>query len=119
MILPSFVLRNPSYATKNARRLSSVKRTMRQYLEDHPACELTGRTKNLQVHHLVPVSVAPDLAGDYDNLITLAKPVHFWIAHGGNWKNYMTNIRELVDLAEIQRTVGVKSIQKEASKTDK
>jgi len=77
---------------------------MLKYREDHPVCEYSGKTKRLQVHHIVPVSVAPELADDYDNLMVLERSIHLSVAHAGNWTSYVQNIVEVVNVARIQRT---------------
>jgi len=58
------------------------------WLKDHPACAATGSTADIEVHHITPVHVAPDRELDPDNLITLCRPMHFWLGHGGDWRAY-------------------------------
>ena len=40
------------------------------------ACTSCGRTDDLTVHHIAPVAAAPDLAFDWNNLITLCRACH-------------------------------------------
>lgn len=101
----SFVARNPAYVTKNIRKQRAVRRAMLAHRKKHPRCELTGRTKNLQVHHLIPVSVAPHLAADPDNLMTLEARAHLWFAHAGNYQSYILNAKALLSNAEIIKTL--------------
>lgn len=100
----SFVVRNPSYVTKNARKQWAVRKALLTHRKNHPVCEATGKTTRLQVHHLIPVSVRPDLAGQSSNLITLERDAHLVIGHAGDYKAYVTNVRELCTSMRIQRT---------------
>jgi hypothetical protein len=65
--------------------------------EDHlkiqPCCQLCGGTKNLNVHHIHPFHIKPELELDPTNLITLCESsehgvnCHLWFGHLGNFKN--------------------------------
>lgn len=101
----TFVIRNPSFVTKNARKLPEVRKAMLEYRKQHTACEFSGKRSRLQVHHIVPVSVAPHLAAEWSNLVVLERNVHLHLAHAGNWTSYVQNIREVIDEARIQRTL--------------
>lgn len=101
----TFVIRNPSYVTKNVRSLSKVRRAMLEYRALHDSCEYSGKTKNLQVHHIVPVSVAPELAHVQANMMVLERNAHLHVAHAGSWTVYVQNMKEIVQVARIQRTL--------------
>lgn len=101
----AFVARNPAYVTKNARQQWDVRKTLLAYRKANPVCAATGKTKNLQVHHVLPVSVRPDLAGNPANMITLERSAHLILGHGGNYKSYVPDVRDLCKLIEIQHTV--------------
>lgn len=62
------------------------------------ACEATGITKELQVHHVHPFHLFPELELEEDNLVVLTEwktfNSHFWIGHSGNWRAYNPNVRE-------------------------
>lgn len=97
-----YVLRNPSALTKRARKRGSTRRAMKEYrdLPESAVCAWCGRTKKLEVHHIEPVSVAPDKADDWDNMIMLCRkpPCHQMIGHNGNYATrYVLNVRELCD----------------------
>ena len=87
--------RNPSYVTKNARSSWAVSKVMKKHRQLESWCAWCGRKKRLQVHHIVPVSVAPEQAADPANLITLcAKRCHITVGHAGNYANsYMHKVR--------------------------
>ena len=74
-----------------------------KYIADgHDKCEACGTTRDLNVHHIQPFSVRPDLELDPRNLITLCRVHHLKIAHdadgpGGmarpNWSSSNPNVR--------------------------
>lgn len=68
-------------------------------MRDHPNCAACGDTKNVEVHHKVPVHVARSLELEPTNLITLCEDgadgfpgCHFRLGHLGNWFNYNRNV---------------------------
>ena len=65
------------------------------YIEANPVCEVCGRTKLLQVHHILPVNAFPDKELDPTNLITLCSQCHLYLGHGGNYRYYFPEIRVL------------------------
>lgn len=99
-----FVYRNPPKTTKEARRAWSTVKAMRKYRKEVPFCEGCNRFAKLQVHHLVPVSVDPDLAGEPSNMITLCRPHHLYVAHWGSWTTYVKNIYEVLGTAHVIKT---------------
>lgn len=66
----------------------------RQYLKEHPRCEVCGGTIGLNVHHKRPYHLFPSLELDPDNLITLCRPndCHFLFGHGRDWKAFNLNV---------------------------
>ena len=62
------------------------------YLQGHPVCALCGTAKDLQVHHIKPFHLYPQLELDPNNLITLCTSkywgfsCHLIAGHGGNFK---------------------------------
>lgn len=72
---------------------------MREYRESNPACAFCNNSRKRKpkhVHHLEPISYAPEKAADPDNFETLCgKSCHIVVGHGGNWKNYVRNCKEL------------------------
>jgi len=70
------------------------------YLAAHPTCAACGGTNLLQVHHIVPFSVAPDLELEVSNLLTLCMgdfDCHLRLGHGGSFRCH--NPRVLEDVA--------------------
>lgn len=91
----TFAIRNPSHVTKHARHQNAVRRAMYKHRKLHPVCELTG-LGSICIHHIVPVSIAPELAAEPSNFISLNKKVHLYLAHMGSYTRYMENIVEIV-----------------------
>lgn len=60
----------------------------RQFVESHPVCEACGSAETLNVHHVQPFHLHPELELEPSNLITLCREHHFRIGHDpdGPWK---------------------------------
>jgi hypothetical protein len=67
------------------------------HLEKEPCCQACGRTANLAVHHIVPVSFMPELECTPGNLITLcSSPCHIVFGHFMNYHCYNKDVRKMV-----------------------
>ena len=77
---------------------------MAEHKKAHPFCAYTGKTTALHVHHVRPVSTAPELAAEPTNFITLNADAHLHVAHAGDWNSCVPNIREVCSARVIQRT---------------
>lgn len=71
----------------------------KSWLKIHPACAACGTTTNLEVHHIQPFFLRPDLElnPNGDNLITLCETAgncHLFVGHLKNWKSYNKNVKE-------------------------
>ena len=72
-----------------------------QFLSEHPTCYACGGIERLQVHHLRPFHLNPELELDSANLATACmgpKECHLKIFHGGSFKKFNPNA--LADAAE-------------------
>jgi 5-methylcytosine-specific restriction enzyme A len=62
------------------------------HLAAHPACAACGRTADLQVHHLKPFHLFPDLELDPNNLIVLCEISglnhHYLFGHLLDWHSW-------------------------------
>lgn len=81
-----FSLRSPNWES-----------TRKQHLISEPFCAACGNTKNLQVHHIKPFHVYPELELEKSNLITLCEEkgdsgCHLKVGHLGNWKYINPNV---------------------------
>lgn len=67
------------------------------HLQLEPNCQYCGNTLNLEVHHIKPFHLNPELELDQDNLITLCETMgiecHLKHGHFGNWKSFNPVIR--------------------------
>lgn len=52
-------------------------RLAKAYRSAHPVCEGCGRRAASEVHHIVPVEIAPDQVYKWGNLASLCKGCHF------------------------------------------
>ncbi len=72
-----------------------------QFVRRHPRCEACGGSYNLNVHHIKPFHLYPELELDEGNLITLCREHHFRIGHDPdgkgpakpNWSASNPNVR--------------------------
>jgi hypothetical protein len=79
---------------------------MSTYRKAHPTCEATGRTP-VEVHHIKPVELFPELAADPSNFISLyARAGHLVIGHAGDWKDYVENVREIAAAMKVVKKPG-------------
>ena len=67
-----------------------------KYLWEHPTCECCEGRKNLEVHHIKPVHLFPELELMMSNLVTLCERMkcHFAFGHLYSWRSYNPNIKE-------------------------
>jgi hypothetical protein len=70
-------------------RSGEWRRVRDQFVEKFPVCAACGRSAALNVHHVIPFHVRPDLELDEWNLITLCREHHFRIGHDpdGPWRS--------------------------------
>lgn len=82
------VLREKS---KSKKRSSHWDKVRDDFVASHPTCAACGSTKKLQVHHIMPFHLRPELELDPSNLIVLCMDVnecHLEIGHGGSFRCY-------------------------------
>lgn len=67
-----------------------------KHLKEQPFCKYCGHILNLQVHHIKPFHLYPELELDDNNLITLCMEpslrCHLIQGHLGSWFKYNPNI---------------------------
>ena len=92
---PQYVTRHPTGYTQGIRASYAVVRAMREFSDHHKAngtywCRHCRKRpeKGLHVHHVEPVSVAPEKADDEENFILLCQRCHFTAGHLNNWKSF-------------------------------
>lgn len=68
----------------------------KEHLQRQPACVACGHTKELQVHHVKPFHLHPQLELDPTNLITLCeakgKDHHLLLGHLDEWESFNEHI---------------------------
>lgn len=66
------------------------------HLLKYPDCYACGSNKHVQVHHMKPFHLHPELELDPDNLISLCmdNDCHLYIGHGDDFKAYNPNVLE-------------------------
>lgn len=66
----------------------------RDFIKQNPFCAICGSVKKLQVHHKLPRHLFPDLALEWENLITLCQDCHLNHGHMGDFKIFDANLEE-------------------------
>lgn len=67
----------------------------RKHLQSHPYCLACGRRTDLEVHHIVPFDVRPELELEPGNLITLCeRGCHLTFGHLFSWHSWNPQARE-------------------------
>jgi hypothetical protein len=72
-------------------------RVEREHLAQYPLCQACRGTARLQVHHVRPFHLRPELELDRRNLITLCMgpaECHLRIGHGDDWRAYNPDVRK-------------------------
>jgi len=84
---------------KKHRRSPKWRKIRLAHLKDHPFCVVCESTKNLEVHHIIPFHVDPNLEPDRGNLMTLCENkkygtnCHILWGHLGNFRRYNQEVR--------------------------
>jgi 5-methylcytosine-specific restriction endonuclease McrA len=76
-----------------AARSSKWPEIRNEHLNKNPHCIACGSTKKLEVHHIKPVHLYPELELDSKNLVTLcAEPCHRLFGHLMNFKSWNKDV---------------------------
>ena len=73
---------------KRFTRSSKWPKVRKEHLKEQPFCVICGRKWNLQVHHIEPFHLKPELELDPKNLVTFCGRCHLLFGHLNNWKRY-------------------------------
>lgn len=88
------------------KRSSEWPKVRKAYLKEHPACEVCGSTKKVEVHHKQPFHLHPELELDPKNFVSLCEGKDFGIndhpsiGHKGNFKLENTDVIEDINKAK-------------------
>ena len=63
-------------------------------------CAFCGQTNKLEVHHIYPQHIRPDLAYDTNNFVILCRRCHFTVGHKNNWTNVFTNVMNVIKVGK-------------------
>ena len=86
-------------APPGSRRSPQWRRVRARHLQEHPRCAVCGGKKKLEVHHVIPFHLAPDLELDPENLMTLCEAKRFginchqFVGHLGNYRRFNPTAR--------------------------
>lgn len=77
-------------------RASRWRSLRKSFLKKNPECAVCGNTKDLVVHHVVPVHVRPELELDESNLLSLCEGkgfnCHFFFGHLKDWTRHNPDV---------------------------
>lgn len=73
------------------------------FIRDNPRCCITGDTKDVDVHHVKPFHLYPELELVRSNLRTIRRDLHLLIGHSGDWSAFNENFDEDVALMRRRR----------------
>lgn len=97
---------------KSKRRSSRWDEVRDEFLETNGRCAACGSTSRLQVHHIEPFHLHPELELDPKNLISLCmgeSECHLKIGHGGSFKRYNPGV-----VADAKKHMAAKDDQRRA-----
>lgn len=77
----------------------------KEVIRCYPECSMCETNKDLEVHHIQPKHIKPNLTLSWDNLIVLCKDCHLHLGHGNNFKNYNANIVEISEYSRKNRKI--------------
>lgn len=84
------------HVVKRLTRSSKWPKVRKIHLKQYPNCANCGKDKSLQVHHIKPFHLHPELELSPSNLLTLCgnPRCHLDKGHLGYWKSYNVNVIE-------------------------
>lgn len=82
-------------------RSSKWSKVRKQFVVAHPTCAACGSSSKLEVHHIKPFHLHPELELEFGNLMTLCEnkstKCHLMLGHLGDWHDFNPNV--VVDAA--------------------
>jgi len=85
-------------AEKGDKRSGKWRKVRAKHLETNGKCYCCGLKTKLEVHHIIPFNLAPDLELNPENLITLCEnrkwgiTCHLLVGHLGNYKRINSSV---------------------------
>jgi 5-methylcytosine-specific restriction endonuclease McrA len=102
-------VRNPVVHLRKprGRRSPLWRHVRRDHLAIEPSCQACGTVDDLEVHHIAPFHLHPELELDPANLITLCEKAghdcHFVFGHFHDWHRFNPNVRQDVARYDTER----------------
>ena len=89
------------------------------HLKVFPTCAACDSSKKLNVHHIKPFHLFPELELEPTNLITLCmdKDCHILLGHGDNFKAYNPNV--IADVATVKANINLLTETAEKAKQNR
>jgi 5-methylcytosine-specific restriction protein A len=76
-----------------AKRSPKWSTVRKKHIEANPCCIACGKSKKLEVHHIKPVHLYPELELDPSNIVTLcADPCHITFGHFMDFKSWNKDV---------------------------
>lgn len=66
----------------------------KQHIKQHPFCIACNSIRNLEVHHVKPYQIHPELELEPSNLVTLCKTHHLVFGHLTDYHSWNENVIE-------------------------
>jgi hypothetical protein len=76
------------------------RKTRKAHIQRECCCQMCGLERKLEVHHIKPWHLAPELRYEETNLITLCRECHYRFGHYLNWKHFNPEIRQLCTVVQ-------------------
>ena len=105
--------------TKRSSKWSALEKSFKKQF---PTCACCRTNKKVQIHHIVPFHVSPELELEPTNLISLCmskRMCHLQIAHCGSFRKWTENIRQYASILskDISKYNEIVKLSKESAKT--
>lgn len=78
-------------------------RARAEHLKRQPACAVCGTTSGVEVHHVRPLHLFPELELDPQNMRSLCREDHWTFGHGRDWSAW--NAKVDLDIANAREMI--------------
>lgn len=85
-----------------ARQTTEYRKALAEYRVGHLTCEWCLQKEKLEIHHIQPVHVFPELAADTNNLVALCDACHLVVGHARNNQLWVSNLKDLIKMRKIE-----------------
>lgn len=81
------------HIVKRFTRSRGWSRVRREHIKKNPECAVCGKSRGLEVHHVLDFSNHPELELEPTNLMTLCRTDHLVFGHLKSWKSINPYLR--------------------------